>query len=187
MRIVTACLLAFALGGAPLSQAFAGPVPVEVSEVSRIRAREVITNFHFFDASLVNFRTSIDTLPSYSSFSQSERDRLYGLMLEEMVARRPAIIDAIATGQVNRFTEDEWDQLAQLSRIKYVQDLTLAGADPSRPRPSLASMSRTDNALYNRLAAQPFVLRFFREFDHTTDDAVVEEALRAAALRFHGG
>ncbi|EGF92542.1 hypothetical protein ABI_09790 [Asticcacaulis biprosthecium C19] len=186
MRIVTACLLAVSLCATPLSQAFAQTAATEVSDVSLSRARETIGNFHFFEATLVNLRASLDTHTVYSSWPKTDRDELYKLAVEALEAQRPAIVDAIAEAQVRRFTEGEWNQIAEYSRITYVQDLVLAGADPSRPRPDPSSMSRTDSAVFGRLAAQPFVVKFFTEFDPAGNTMLVEEALKAATTRLHG-
>ncbi|ESQ92978.1 hypothetical protein ABAC460_01635 [Asticcacaulis sp. AC460] len=168
----------------PLSPATAQTPPAEVSEASLTLSREVLENLRYFDLMLIGMRNGFEGNDDYRGLSETEQKRFFALAVEEMEIRRVAIIDVMAKGNINRLTAEEWEQAAQFSRIKYVQDLVLAGVNPSGPRPDPATMTPSESALFSRLVPQPFIARLFSKEQIEPAESLVLEAGNAALARF---
>ena len=81
------------------------------------------------------------------------------------------------------YTSAQLDELLALSKIKYVQDLVLAGGDASLATPDENSMTATERALFTRLMMEPWVTDFFTKFDYSTASPDVGAAAEAAVKR----
>lgn len=189
MRTVTACLLALALGVSTamtgVATAQAVPAAAEAPAAKVARTRQIITQLKLYDLLMFGARKGLLSRPEFAEKPKSDHDRLVALLTEEMEARRAVAIDAMAAANADRFSVEQLDQLVQVSKIKYLQDMVLAGGDPSLATPNEAGMTEAERALFYEVMSQPWVGDFFTTFNYNAASPFITSAGEAAMARYY--
>lgn len=190
MRLIRMSLLAAVLAVTPLSAAIMAPQVAQAqttpSPATVAKGMQIVANLHLYDLLVYGGRVGILKADEIAKLPQADQDRIAAMFVEEMTARRDDTIRKMAEANFGSFTPAQLDDLLALSKIKYVQDLVLAGGDSSLATPDETSMNATERALFTRLMNETWVTDFFTKFNYDTASANVAEAAQAAMQRYLG-
>lgn len=146
---------------------------------------QIIDNLKMFEVITQGGRQGINDIGEVKAMSPKDRAELLSLFEDELNQRKPVILEMLAGANCDRFTLAQLNDILVLSKIDYVQQLVLKGADPSRPQPNPASMSQTEAATFIRLGNQPYVEDFMTNFVLDPIQPEIISSLQAATIRFN--
>ena len=189
MRLFRISLLALALATAPVALAVLAPgaACAQATPAKIATGVQIVTNLHLYDLLLYGGRIGVMKNEALANLPQADKDRILVLFGEEMSTRRSDTIRLMAEANVAPYSVQQLNDLLDLSKIKYVQDLVLAGGDASLATPNENSMTAAERALFTRLMAESWVIDFFTKFDYSTAAPNVAAAAQAAMTRYEAG
>jgi hypothetical protein len=151
------------------------PIPEKVAI-----GEQIITNLQMVPIMTLGAKKGLLAQPSIQAHTPADRDRLLALVDQEMQKSSGAIVHALAEGNVDRFTITQLNDILALSKIKFIQDTVLSGADPSLVTPDPSSMTPEEKALFIRSNNSPHVNDFLANFNFEPAKPAALAALRAA-------
>lgn len=162
----------------------ATPAPPVPTAAQVAVGEQVITNLHLFELLAYGGHNGILQNESIAAMPVDDQNRLGAMFDEEIAAHRAETVHAMATSNSGYYTTEQLGQLLALSKIKYVQDLVLAGGDTSLATPDETSMTEAERTLFTTMMNEAWVNDFFEQFDYTTATPTVGAAADAAFNRF---
>ncbi len=181
-----AALAALAMPAAmPLAAHAATPAAAPAHDPAKVAvAKQILANFGIVDSLTLGGKSGLGQDDTIKALPKPDQDMVMSLFSDEMMKRKATIIDAVAPDNVDRFTLDQLNAILNLSKIKYVHDLVLSGADPSLPEPDPTTMTQAEAATFKAADSQPFVSDFMRNMDVNASVPFVHDAAENAMKRF---
>lgn len=118
------------------------------------------------------------------SLPAEDQTRLYGLVREELRARRDQIITGLAQANCPNFTDEQTGLLLRLSQVDLLRQVMWFGADPSRPEPDLSQLSAEDGQLLEQVGNEEWFNRFMGQMDMSPARDLLEAGILAGFERF---
>lgn len=164
------------------TNAAAGPMSTDEAKIAL--GIEIVGNMRFYDLAIIGGKKGINQTPELASWSQADRDLLCAYFAEEMEKYRTVTIRTLAAGAVDPYSMDQLNQLVALSRVKFIQDMVMYSADPTRPMPNAASMTPAEKTLVDGLMEKQWVADFMRSVDPALTSPALQQSIRGAFQRF---
>lgn len=160
--------------------------PVTIPQVDPARLQislQIVENLKLMDLITHGARMAISSEPALQSLTESQKSQMSTLMIEELEKSRPDLTRLMAASAVGTLTVDQLNDILVLSKIKFMQQSVLAGADPS-VTPDPTTMTPEEKANMDRLGSQPYVTQYFANIDYTSLMSLARQAGMRAGMRF---
>lgn len=153
----------------------ADPVKVDMLE-------QIIVYLHCYDViAYVGEVSALENAPS--SFSADQKDNVRHLWETNILARRKSIIHNLAVSNSVSFTTAQLTTMLALSKIRYLQDAALEGANPAWAADE-RTLTAADNALVDQHPDAEATLGAF--FNNLSIDAIKPDLAAAAVATMQG-
>lgn len=179
--------MALAFMAAPLAAQAQVTIPqvIKPHDAAKVAvAVQILDNLKTGQIAAIAGRRNLLSDPLVQALPAADQTLLGDLFVEEMNARKDAMLAAMAGDNVDRFTLDQLNKILVFSRIKYVQDTMLNLADPSLATPDPNGMTRQEANDYLTIGNADYANDFLGNFNFASETAFVSEAVAAAAQRY---
>ncbi|MEI9906185.1 MAG: hypothetical protein WDN06_21465 [Asticcacaulis sp.] len=186
-KVLLAALLGLAFVGAALPAAAQVTIPsvIKPHDPAKVAiAIAILDNLQTETIAAAAGRRNLLADPTIAAMPPADQTLIGQLFIEEMDKRHAGMIAALAADNVDRFSLDQLNDILTFSRIKYVQDLALAAADPSLATPDPAGMTAKDVKDFATLGNASYTADFLGNFNFNAEAGFVSDAVGAAVTRF---
>ena len=186
-RLICLALAALMLGSAPALPVFAQAnaavqAPVDPAKVDI--GVKIFREIHFLEILTMGAKQGLMENPEVAGLAAPERDKLFALLDEEMQKREATMARKLAAANVGPYTLAELNDILTVVKIKYVQEIIMQGADPTRPNPDPAMMTPAEQAVVAKIDQMPYVTKFLGDFAFGDISTDISEAVAAAVERY---
>ncbi|MGZ3306035.1 MAG: hypothetical protein ACXU8U_09265, partial [Asticcacaulis sp.] len=122
--------------------------------------------------------------PDRAALPQADNDRLSALIAEEVWKRAATMRRKVAEGSVDPYTLDQLNDILTLSKIKFFQDLMLAGGDPSLASPGNDVITPAERDVLAKADSKPYINDFLNHMDFAALRPDGTAAVNAALQRY---
>ncbi len=181
--VLAACAALVLPVALPIAAHAATPAAASAHDPAKVAVVEqIMTNLKIVD--VMKAGAEQGTRAQEANLPEADMQQLISLLDDELDKRRSDLVHAIAADNCDRFTLDQLGNILTLSKIKYVQDMVMHGADPSTPLPDAASMTADEQKTVDTLGNEAYVGDFLQNANVDASTPIIAQATVTAFSRF---
>ncbi|HVZ30154.1 MAG TPA: hypothetical protein VG839_07145, partial [Asticcacaulis sp.] len=152
-----------ALAAVPALLPVAADAQVLADSPAKVQAVETILgNLKVYDVLVHVGQKSLLESPDAANYTPAQKAQLSQLFASAMAKRRTVLVHKLAMSCRSDYTLDQLNNLTQLSKIKYIQDLVAQGGDPSLIADA-GSLTVADQDVVQTVGNAPYASDFFNQ------------------------
>ncbi len=146
-------------------------------------AEHIIINLRFYDILAYGGEIGLLESPATASYSPEQKEKLRACFEASIQSARLTIIRKLAVASAGGYSVDQLNVILNLSKIRYMQDSILEGANPAWVADE-RTVTPEDLAMMNAHGDDAYTTSFLKSVSYDTVDADLGNALTGAYQAF---